>query len=78
LVRSDTSPHETKGDPRESADPEVHGAFAAVVEALNVASDMTACDPLGGVPRRKTTGPFRVSASGHPALEPVPDRAENY
>lgn len=31
-------------------EPEVHGAFAVAVEALNVASDVTTCDPLGGAP----------------------------
>lgn len=65
-----TRPRAIQGKPVE---PKVHGAFAVAVETLDVADEVTACDPLDGDPRRKTTGPFRVSASGPPAMEPVPD-----
>lgn len=65
-----TLPRAIQGKPVE---PKGHGAFAAAVEALDVAGDVTACDPLGGAPRWKTTGPFRVSASGHPAMKAAPD-----
>ena len=71
--RPDTNPHATKGDPWEPVEPKVRGASAAPVEALDVAGDVTACDPFGGAPRRKMTGPFCVSASGHPEMKAARD-----
>lgn len=43
-----TRDHRIQGKPVE---PKVHGAFAAAVEALDVAGDVTACDPLGSQSR---------------------------
>ena len=65
-----TRPRAIQGKPVE---PEVYSALAAAVEALDVAGDVTTCDPLGGAPLWKMTGAFRVSASGHPVMKATPD-----